>query len=288
MILILGSSGYLGSAVIDYFLEKDVHFFQLHKWRFNYYDFHELYNFVEQNNVKMIVNCAGYTGTPNIASCEKNKKECYTANVDLPTTLAKVCEFADIELLHISSGDIYDGYDKIYDETDVPNFCREGQANYYSFTKALGENRVKGIMEDNYYILRPKALFDHFYHTQNYIFKLLKYNKILNLKNCLTNRQDLARIISEFVVKKPSYGVYNIVNSGHIKPERIIALAKEKYNFNNDFKIFNTSKDFYGSGTSIVPRSNCLLSNSKLLSEGFKLKDLNTSMEEAFAELRIK
>ena len=286
MILVLGSAGYLGSAVIDHLLEKDVYFYQLHRWRFDYYNFSELLSFVEQNNIKMIINCAGYTGVPTIASCEKNKKECYTANVDLPTTLAKVCDFLEIQLLHVSSGDIYKGYDKIYDETDDPNFCRDGQANYYSFTKALGENRIKGIMENNYYILRPKALFDHIYHSKNYIFKLLKYDKILNLKNSLTNRQDLARIISEFVIDKPAYGTYNVVNEGHTIPSRIIALAKQYYNFNNDFKIFNTSKDFYGSGT-YVPRSNCLLSNSKLLSEGFNLKSLSESLNDSFKRLKM-
>ena len=55
MILVLGSAGYVGSAVIDHLLEKDVYFYQLHRWRFDYYNFSELLSFVEQNNITIIL-----------------------------------------------------------------------------------------------------------------------------------------------------------------------------------------------------------------------------------------
>ena len=74
------------------------------------------------------------------------------------------------------------------------------------------------------------------------------------------------------------YGIYNIVNSGAITAKEVVGLFK-KVNFTDkSFKFFEDVEDFYLS-TGSVPRSNCVLSNQKLIGAGIKISNVHDSIE---------
>ena len=56
-----------------------------------------------------LVNCAGYTGKPNVDACEKHQADTLLGNVSLPQTLAQAWEVANVPWGHVSSGCIYAG-----------------------------------------------------------------------------------------------------------------------------------------------------------------------------------
>ena len=85
--------------------------------------------------------------------------------------------------MHISSGCIYDGYNKVYTEEDPPNFCfKTNNGSFYSGCKALAEDLVN---KNNSYICRLRIPFDQYNNPRNYLSKLQNYNKLLNMKNSI-------------------------------------------------------------------------------------------------------
>ena len=56
-----------------------------------------------------LVNCAGYTGKPNVDACEVHKAATLVGNTLLPQTIAHACAAAGIPWGHVSSGCIYAG-----------------------------------------------------------------------------------------------------------------------------------------------------------------------------------
>ena len=88
------------------------------------------------SNTTYIINCAGYTGVPNVDACEYNKQETIEGNVLFPLNLERS---TNVPIMHISSGCVYTGYkDGGWLETDTPNFNFDN-ASFYSATKTLAQ-----------------------------------------------------------------------------------------------------------------------------------------------------
>ena len=104
MIGILGASGYVGQKFCGELFSQNILFREYNRKRDNYYDLKSLIDIIARDDIKVIINCAGYTGKPNVDTCEYNKNECYEANVDLAKNVAVACSITDTKLLHISSG----------------------------------------------------------------------------------------------------------------------------------------------------------------------------------------
>ena len=50
------------------------------------------------SQIKWIINCVGFTGTPNVDACEEQKQTCWDLNVTLPTILAQFCVKENIKI----------------------------------------------------------------------------------------------------------------------------------------------------------------------------------------------
>ena len=91
MISILGSTGYVGTALCNLLDAEQVRYttyvtrFPLNKNNFKRH--------LIKNGVEAVINCAGFTGKPNVDECEKEglKLECLNANAFLPRMIADVC-----------------------------------------------------------------------------------------------------------------------------------------------------------------------------------------------------
>ena len=109
MIGLLGASGYVGSEFKKQLILRDLEFVELSRETHDYYHIPNLITALEATNVDLLINCAGYTGKPNVDAVEDNKDVAYKANVDLARNIANVCYLGQIKLVHISSGCIYEG-----------------------------------------------------------------------------------------------------------------------------------------------------------------------------------
>ena len=125
MITLIGSSGYVGQAFVKEMVKREIGFHEVNRSLIDYYNLDELLKYLSSFNPSIVINCAGYTGKPNVDACESNKEECFRGNVDLAKIIAIACSLMDIPFGHVSSGCIYagdKGGHKGFTEEDPPNF----------------------------------------------------------------------------------------------------------------------------------------------------------------------
>ena len=284
MILLLGKSGYIGGAFVRELERRGERHTGLS--RPDVENGFVLAKVIRSyHNVKLIINCAGYVGKPNVDACEHHKADAITGNVLLPKMVSDICNDLDIRFMHVSSGCIYNGHDKVFTEEDESNFSFvQNNCSFYSGTKALAETLIN---KENSYICRLRIPFDRFDSPRNYLSKLLNYDKLLNMENSISHRADFVKACLDLYEKKCPTGIYNVVNSGSIFASDITRLMARILNISKDFTFFRDEKDFYKIGAS-APRSNCVLDNSKLLAAGVNIRTTEEAMIESLANWKAR
>ena len=289
MIGILGASGYIGRAFVKELVSQEILFREYNRERDDYYDIKKLVDIIHRDEINLLINCAGYTGKPNVDTCEYNKNECYEANADLVKRLAVVCSMTDTILLHISSGCIYTG-DKDgegFTEEDEPNFhsTSEVKGSFYSSTKTLAESIIKSVW-DKHYIARLRIPFDNNDDSRNYLSKLQKYEKLLEASNSISHKGDFVKACIHLFKNNCEYGVYNIVNSGSINTSEVAEILK-KNKLIDSYHLLDEN-EFYEQVKPKAPRSNCILDNNKLLNTGFKMRGASEAVMDCIKNWNSK
>jgi dTDP-4-dehydrorhamnose reductase len=251
--LILGK-GYVGTHLYNHFKgSADI----MSKSELNYHDEETLYNFLLDTDIKTVISTVGFTGKPNVDQCEEKKEECFKLNVIIPKIIENVCKALDINLIHISSGCIYTGYDKIYTEEDTPNFgFYDKSSSFYSNTKHLSEL----ILDPSYTnIIRIRMPVEGKLTDKNLLTKLLKYDSIIDYANSKTDLKRLCEFV-ETVKDNFKSGIYNAVHSNALTTREVVKILKEYNLVNENWKFVP-----YEVLKIKANRSNCVLSNEKAL-----------------------
>ena len=110
MIILFGSSGYIGSEFKRQLEELKLPFFcWSNSSKTTFVDLEKWYDASGYPIIDAVINAAGYTGKPNVDACESNKEDTLHGNVLWPQILTDWCILNDIPLGHVSSGCIYQG-----------------------------------------------------------------------------------------------------------------------------------------------------------------------------------
>jgi len=277
MYIILGKNGYIAEAIIKELTSRDLPHVAWSRSEVDYTNLTELKHhlYILGDNLH-IINCAGYIGKPNVDACELEKASCIEGNVLLPNMLAQLCKEKEHGFTQISSGCIYGGYEKDFDEKDKPNFDFQN-GSFYSGTKALAE---KVVIDNNAesYIFRLRIPFDQYASPRNYLTKLLSYDTLLDAKNSLSHRADFAKYTIDLIEQKVPHGIYNITNKGSVTTKDVVELIKRHNLSNKDFKFFDDLESF-GKET-VAPRSNCVLDTTKI-EQYIKIRCATEALEES-------
>ena len=83
MIMILGASGYVGKEFINYFKKTNIDYINVSLKRDDYRKFYCINNLIKSKKPSFIINCAGFTGKPNVDSCETNRSQTILGNIIL-------------------------------------------------------------------------------------------------------------------------------------------------------------------------------------------------------------
>lgn len=278
-IALLGANGFIGKNFVNFLKEKNHQVTALSRKECDFLNEEKLFKILKTINPTYIINCAGYTGKPNVDACESNKELCWLQNYTLPKKLSKICNDLNKKWIHVSSGCIYSGTKNKngFKESDAPNFCFDAQpCSYYSGTKAVAEDILK--FDKNVYICRLRIPFDDKQSSKNYITKILNYKKLLNAENSMSNTDEFIKACFYLISEECDTGIYNITNSGSITTKQVTKIIS-KY-FDKKFDFFKDEKEFYGTAA-ITPRSNCVLDNAKLKKTGFKISEIEAKIEES-------
>ena len=290
MYIVLGKSGYIAQAIISELKKRNLDHLALSRSDLDYTDFKTFQEFyhINYNNSStptknsIIINCAGYIGKPNVDACESNKGDTIMGNVVFPTNLANHCSINASTLVQISSGCIYDGYEKDFSEEDAPNFTFNN-GSFYSGTKALCERMILNHNPRSY-IFRLRIPFDHIDNSRNYLSKLINYDTLVNVTNSLSHRGDFAKYVIDLLEQRVPHGIYNITNKGSISTEEVVNLIKETILPDKVFNFFNSLESFNKKVK--APRSNCVLDTSKV-EKYIKIRDVREALEDSLSHFSI-
>jgi len=103
LIVLLGSSGYVGEEFIRQLENRSLPYARLGRTDCDLYQPELLARKLEALDADFLINCAGYTGKPNVDACELHRSECLSANAVMPGKIAEACELAGISWGHVSS-----------------------------------------------------------------------------------------------------------------------------------------------------------------------------------------
>lgn len=287
MIYLLGGTGYVGQEFQAQLRARNIAYKNISRYEFDYNEPNRLYNALSIDKPEFLINCAGYTGKPNVDACELDKANCLRGNAVLPGIIADACKKLNIPWGHVSSGCIYTSSGQVWrsngwTEEDKPNFTfrSKGGCSWYSGTKGLGEEVLANY--DNVYIWRLRIPFNNINNPRNYLSKLMNYNTLLDATNSLSELNEFVSACLDSYLNKIPYGIYNVTNPGKVTTKEVIELINKYKIVDKGFKFFKDESEFMQVAAK-TPRSNCVLDSSKILNAGIKLTEVHEALDRALS-----
>tara|TARA_B110000091_G_C13821894_1_gene481560 strand:+ start:2534 stop:3391 length:858 start_codon:yes stop_codon:yes gene_type:complete len=193
-ILVTGGNGQLGSEIRGIALNySEYNFFFTDVKDLDITNYTVVKEFIEVNNINIIINCAAFT---TVDKAESEPKLANLINHLAVANFAKLAKHNNIKLIHISTDYVFDGINyKPYIETDIPN-----PQSVYGQTKLDGELAIQHFNPANSIIVRTSWVYSKF--GNNFVKKMLslaKENDSLNIifdqVGSPTYAKDLANVI---------------------------------------------------------------------------------------------
>lgn len=201
----------------------------------------------------------------NLEWCEEHKARCMATNAYGALNLGRACDMLGFELVHVSSGCIFDGMEtgREYTEDDEPT-----PASFYAEAKAIGDRLLLADgLTVPLLILRPRQLVSAVPNKTNMLTKLLSIGKGVRLipsQNSVTCLEDFS-VMLDHLIDSRSTGIYNVANDSSISPYEVgLRLKKIDPEFNPQLIRYDEYLK-----TINVKRVNTLLDISKLKATGF-------------------
>ncbi len=282
MILLLGGTGYVGQAFKNFFQQNNIAFQNVSRAERDYTRPEILRQIIIDIKPDFLVNCAGYTGKPNVDACELHKLETLEGNVIFPGHIMQICNELQLPWGHVSSGCIYSGNTpdgQGFRETDIPNFdFRHNNCSFYSGTKALAEEILHEA--DNLYLWRLRVPFSNLADKRNILNKWITYDTLLDVANSLSQVDEFARACYECFAQKIPFGTYNMTNPGAITTREATELIKKYGVSDKEFKFFANEEEFMKIAAT-TPRSSCVLNCDKREAAGVHMTEVHEAVEKA-------
>lgn len=274
--LIFGANGWVGGMLYHLLKEQGK---QVQGTAIRLEDREKVNEVLDAVRPTLVFNCAGKTGRPNVDWCESNREATMRSNVIGTLNLADCCFLRGIHLTNYATGCIYE-YDELHQqhgrgftENDEPNFT----GSFYSFSKGLTEKLIRNY--DNVLTLRLRMPVSDDLHPRNFVTKITKYSKVVDIPNSNTILHDLLPA-SIVMAENRVTGVYNFTNPGAISHNEVLQLYKTyidpKFTWQN-FTLEEQAKVIKAG------RSNCELDCTKLMDAFKKLNISVPEIHEAYA-----
>jgi dTDP-4-dehydrorhamnose reductase len=288
MILLIGATGYVGSTFARLFATRGVSCRGVDITELDCTNLDALTAFLKRERPTFLINCAGYTGRPNVDACELHKAETLLGNAVLPGVIAEACKRVGVPWGHISSGCIYTGArpDGIgFTENDPPNFTfRQNNCSFYSGSKALGEEVLADATDC--YLWRLRIPFTEVDSPRIYLSKLMHYERLLEARNSISQLDEFVRACWECWERRVPFGIYNMTNPGSITTHEVVAMIQKSGICQKEFRFFKDEDEFMRTAAK-TPRSNCVLDSNKLLATGIRLTEIHEAIETALRNWKV-
>ncbi|XP_010537694.1 PREDICTED: trifunctional UDP-glucose 4,6-dehydratase/UDP-4-keto-6-deoxy-D-glucose 3,5-epimerase/UDP-4-keto-L-rhamnose-reductase RHM1 [Tarenaya hassleriana] len=271
--LIYGRTGWIG-GLLGKLCEKQGIAFEYGKGRLE--DRASLLQDIQSVKPTHVFNAAGVTGRPNVDWCETHKTETIRANVAGTLTLADVCREHGLLMMNFATGCIFEYDEKHplgsgigFKEEDTPNFT----GSFYSKTKAMVEELLKEF--ENVCTLRVRMpISSDLKNPRNFITKITRYNKVVNIPNSMTVLDELLPISIE-MAKRNLKGIWNFTNPGAVSHNEILEMYRDYMDPSFEWANFTLEEQ---AKVIVAPRSNNEMDASKLKGEFPELLSIKESL----------
>lgn len=217
-VLVTGANGQLGSelrrATADH--EANLHFIFTDVAELDITNLQAVDQFVKDNNIKYIVNCAAYTA---VDKAEDDIELCYKINKEATRNLGIAATNNEAKVIHTSTDYVFDGNgSRPYVETDPVN-----PKSVYGKSKQEGEAALLEVCPDSI-VIRTAWLYS--IYGNNFVKTMIKLGKEREALNVVadqtgspTNAADLAKAIVKILDHSESHnhfkaGIYHYTNDG--------------------------------------------------------------------------
>jgi dTDP-4-dehydrorhamnose reductase len=211
-LLILGSSGILGSEVLKEALARNIDCISPRSEELDIRNLAGLEKIVSSYKPDCIVNCAAWT---NVDGAESSPLQALDLNRNAVENIATAAAKAHCAVVHISTDYVFDGSSDIgYSENDATH-----PINHYGLGKREGEVALLKEHSIKSYILRTSWLYGvtgkNFVRTMTARALRGEESKVVSDQiGSPTNARDLAKGIFSIVEKGPEKGIYHFSNQG--------------------------------------------------------------------------
>ena len=270
MILITGSSGYIGSEIANYFEQKNIKYIGIdshiysspkniiNKKRHVKIDIsnNKIKDLIKKYNIITIIHCAALS---YVLDAEKNKKKYIQNNVKKTKKFINICKDLNVKnFIFLSTSNVYSESLKTFSEKNLTN-----PINLYGKTKTIIEKYLYTLNFKNLIILRlfnvvgmTKKFHVFKFKKANYqrlFFKLavqqpdfqinyqIKKNKKVFPKRDFIDIKDVSYVIFKFLNKIKSKNIAKTFNLGSGEATSIIDVCK-KFNIKDNIKLKKISK----------------------------------------------
>jgi len=279
--LLFGKTGWIGGQLIDLLTKQGK---TIHLAESRTYNREGVVAEIEKYNPTHVLNAAGVTGRPNVDWCEDHKAETVRTNVVGTLIVADVCAQKGIHHTLYATGCIFE-YDsehtiggKPFTEEDKPNF----HASYYSHTKALVEDLLH--IYPTTCTLRVRMPISDDLSPRNFVTKIVKYDRVVNIPNSMTVLTDLLPI-SLIMAERKLTGIYNFCNPGAISHNEVLDLYKKYVDPSYTYRNFSLEEQAL---ILKAGRSNNTLDHTKLCAAlpDIHIPEIHESMEKVMQRMR--
>ena len=271
-VLIFGKSGWIGGLLGELCKAKGISYqYSAHRLEMRESISAEIDSFKPTH----VFNAAGLTGRPNVDWCESHKQDVVRVNVMATLSLADLCSLKGVHMTNFATGCIFEYDDehpmggKRFTEDDHANFHK----SFYSHTKAIVEELLREI--PGILTLRVRMpICEDLQHPRNFIFKISKYAKVVDVPNSMTVLNEMLPYAIE-MARRGLIGIYNFTNPGVVSHNEMLQMYKEYYN--QDFTWENFSLEEQAKILK-AGRSNNGLDTTKMENEFPEMLDIHKSL----------
>lgn len=283
-ILVFGGYGWAGSSLCDFLQQQGHEIIKISSKECNLSEnIDKITNILKKTNPSVVLNCAGRVRSAEISNIdylETNAPASVSDNPIGPLNVALACQKTGIYLAYIGTGCIYSENPIVnkYTEDDIPNFS----GSVYSFTKGMTDQIFHRLWKNSSLLnIRIRMPITPDFDSRGILGKVARFTSMHNIPNSMTVFSDAWPILSE-LLKKRTTGTINLVNPGIISLPEIRKMMDNIYNSEKKkWVIDNDAK------TSISPRSNNELSTDKLLSLGYQLPEIHSSVRDTLYNMKL-
>ena len=196
-------------------------------------------------------------------------------NLFSPISLAIACKERNIHYTYIGTGCIFnyidDNLDKVFTESDIPNFFD----SEYSVVKGFTD-RIMHQFKDTVLNLRIRMPIVDKDCPRNFITKITNYEKICSVPNSMSVLPELLPIALK-MMEKCLVGTFNLTNPGVISHNEILEMYKEYVDKSFSWKNFSIEEQ-----RKIIAcdRSNNLLDTTKLENFAPEVRHIKDAVRE--------